>query len=186
MVAEIHRAARDDKIFMFKRLLAIILALALVCFQLGLIDQLGYGLSWLNLPLVSLVFALNAFSLNAAWFWLLAIGLPLEYLSFHPFGLMIGLLAVILLVDQLLLKHWLTDRSAYTLLILTAVSVLLYELGFWLGDYLLTGGYLTILDLSWNIILPKVGANFLLAAGLLIFNNALNHRFRPVFLEQHR
>lgn len=154
--------------------------------QLSFIFPLATSLTYFNLVLLLLLLVLFFFDLSWAVIIALSTGLILDFFSFYFFGLHILSLLFTLAIAERLLSSWLTNRSLYSLLLLIAGSILIYNL------FRSSLVYLSALDqelalafgldfwqgLAWQIWWGVI-------AGLLFFivAGALMRRLKPVFLD---
>jgi len=118
---------------MFYRII-ILVGLILVCAagQISLLGGLPWAVSLLNLPLLLLLFLILT-SENYIYLWLAwTAGFCLDAVSFLPFGLYSTTYLASALAGQVLLKHFFTNRSLYTFAVLGALTILFFNLFFFL------------------------------------------------------
>lgn len=154
--------------------------------QASLISAWPSFFGQLNLVLIVLIFILFFFGSEAA-LWLVAIfgfWLGLIYFQFFAFFLIIFLITV--LVSQVLLKNWLTNRSLYSFfaLILIATVVFNFLAALFFYFFVATPGYFWLGSGDFWLALLYQSAWSLIAA-LLLYHlaTALTKRLQPFFLE---
>ncbi|KKR14608.1 MAG: hypothetical protein UT42_C0023G0010 [Candidatus Falkowbacteria bacterium GW2011_GWA2_39_24] len=170
---------------MYLRLLFHFLILSwLLIVQLTILPNLPWGLHYLNLILVILIFTLLLFDFNWSVGWWLASAWLLSLFGFHGF---VGPLIVATINFSLiywLLISFFTNRSLYALLFLVSLALLINDLGLYLFDYLrnlsqdwpiikMQGGW-------WLLEAKKLGANLILTIILFYIFNFFSRRFRPI------
>ena len=111
-----------------------------------------------------LIFILFIFKERVALIWCISIGYLLDHFSYIPFGVNLIILFLMISGVYFLMKNVLTNRSIFSLFILTLIGTLIYD-----GLYLLTTGWLiragdleTILRLNFLGIIWQVLANTIL------------------------
>lgn len=145
--------------------------------------------SAINLPLVAILFCLLFFNRDLTLVMAFFMGFWLDILGFNFFSLnIIVLLSLVVLLD-IVLRNWLTNRSLYSFLVLSVASVIVYnvlvhtlliivqngqdEFGFFLFQPYFWK------HLSWQIFWNT-------GSMLLFFNlaNSLSKHLKPFFLEK--
>lgn len=162
----------------------------LIFFSQIFISGLPANFNSANLILVSLIFYLVFDDMKTLFYWLLALGVMLESVTYLPFGAIIISLSVSVFVAYLLLNSWLTNRSLYSLLILTAVVTLVNNIALWLyssmagmvnDQFFMLDHSLIIKRLAWSLAL-----NSLLMIVIFYALNFINPRLKPFLLLRHR
>lgn len=168
-------------------LINLILIMSLVMLQLAFVGELPGMLSDLNLVIVTLLFVLVLSGLRHSIVWAITAGYLLDVLTFQSFGLYLVTLTLTILVAYFLLNSFFTDRSMYSLIVLTFLTTLINEI-FWL----LIVNLLKLIGLESSIsffnldFLSNLIAQLVLnvIACVLIFQtvNFISHKLKPVFL----
>lgn len=171
----------------FKIILFAATIILLSAVQLSIIKALPYPLAALNLFVVSLVFILLLAGWRSALWWSFGLGLVLDLYSFAPFGINLLSLAITLFAVNFLLTNFLTNRSLYTVVILSGAAYLVYEitvfvlylsLAFWADDHLPQ-----VFDLNFfSSQLFGLLLNLLVTILLFYFLNFISRRYLPFFL----
>jgi hypothetical protein len=165
---------------MYRSVFINILAIVGLAFlDVALVANLPWGLHRLHLLLLALVFVVLLSNIRLAAWWALGGGIILELFSFTWFGKYLSLIFISLLVAQILLDKVLTNRSIYSVIIMTGLITLLWDIGFLLFDY-------QTVVWSWLYLIKNLGLSLLyniVAAGLIFYLlNTFSRRFQPVFL----
>lgn len=143
----------------------------------------------INLVIISLLFSLIFFKLETTLILAILMGFWLDILSFNLFGLNILVFLVTIFIIDFMLSNWLTNRSLYSFLVLSVISVFIYNILLYLilavwqsgqsdfSFFLFQSRFWT--QLIWQMIWS---ASFM----LLFFNlaNSLSKRLKPFFLEK--
>lgn len=156
--------------------------------QLSFLDSLPGVWSQINLVFLSLSFVLFFLDLNNALVFALMLGLFLDFFSFNPFGFNLSLVLLSVLALNLLLVNWLTNRSFYSLVVLSAAAIVVSRI---LGALILMFAsawgpdkavFVFLHWFWWRQMLWQILASFVLT--LLFFNlmNMLSYRLKPFFL----
>ena len=166
----------------------LILIIGLAALQAGFISGLPGTASGLNLALVILIFILGFNSFNSALWWALGLGWLLEIFSFLPFGILLISLALTMVISDLLLNYFFTNRSLYSFLAMTALATLVYATAVNLLAFVLTGENLSSLAEGnfWYAIFSQLGLNLLAAFLIFYFMHFLGKNFKPVFLKNKK
>lgn len=143
----------------------------------------------INLPLTALLFCLLFFNRHTTLIMAFFMGFWLDILGFSFFGLNIIVFLTIVFLLDLILRNWLTNRSLYSFLVLSVISIiicdiLLYSLvAVWQSgqnDF----GFFLFQPYFWKQLLWQIfwNASFM----LLFFNlaNSLSKHLKPFFLEK--
>ena len=157
--------------------------------QAAFVSSLPSAYFAINLPLAALLFSLLFFNKDTTLIFAMFMGFWLDILSFNFFGLhTIVLSAVVLLID-FILNNWLTNRSLYSLLVLSALSAIIYNILLYSlvafsesgqgGSNLFFFQPYFWIQLSWQILWNAV---FM----ILLFSlaNSLSKHLKPFFLEK--
>lgn len=156
-----------------------IIALAII--DSTLMGSLPFGLYRFHLFPIALVFVLLLSNLRVAAWWTLGGGLILEIFSFRPFGAYIFLLFFTLAIIEFLLNKFITNRSIYSIVIITVVVTLIWDIAFFISDFRL--GLTSFSQTYWLKVLPLSLAINIIGAGIIFYIiNSLSKRLRPVFL----
>lgn len=154
--------------------------------QSAFISSLPSAYAAINLPLIILLFCLLFFDRNTSLIIAIFMGFWLDILGFNVFGLNILIFMATVFILDFILRNWLTNRSLYSFLVLSIISVvvcdfLLYFLtSIWQSDhsFFLFQSYFWK-QLTWQIFWSLI---FM----LLFFNlaNSLSKHLKPFFLEK--
>ena len=147
----------------------ILFATAAAWLQFFLIGAWPSFFGQLNLVLLVLIFTLFFFDLSTALWLALVLGLWLDSLSFHFFGLFMIGLCLTAFGTQFALKNWLTNRSLYSFTVLLLGATVLYNfltglliyLGRPAGVYFFLGRSDFWLNLAYQLRLDLLAALFL-------------------------
>lgn len=156
--------------------------------QLSFINSLPGFWSQINLVFLSLSFILFFLDLNNSLMFAIILGLFLDFFSFEPFGFNLSLILLSILILHLLLVNWLTNRSFYSLVVLSAAAIIISRL---LGALILMitsawgpdqAIFVFLHWFWWRQMLWQILTSFILT--LLLFNlmNILSYRLKPFFL----
>jgi rod shape-determining protein MreD len=164
-----------------------LLILGLLILQLAFISGLPGQFANVNAVLVLVLLIMAFGDFREALIWSIAVGALLDMYSYAPFGLNMFCLVLALLVANFLQINFLTNRSLYSVLALSMVASLVFEL-FALMIYWVAGffsDFKTNVDLGFNFWLDelsKILANMVLAFLLFHLLSFVSRRFRPIFL----
>lgn len=172
---------------MYSKIIIHILLIAILsAAQISFISRMPAGLNHLNLILIVLVFILGLISFESSMIWAVGTGALLDIFSFFPFGVHLFCLFAAMVIINILLVNFFTDRSLYSFLALAGIATIIYEIFLRLINYLMQifsssfiapGGVIflkaLIYQLAYNII-----------CAFIIFYAAhyINKNLRPVFL----
>lgn len=167
---------------MYRHFLTSLIAILVVSFlDATFIGSLPFGLHRLHLLPLALIFVLLLSNIRLAAWWALVGGLVLEVFSFRFFGTYLILLFIILIIIQVLFEKVITNRSIYSIIIISAIVTIVWDLVFLLIDYQAGFVVVTWLD-SFRIISLSLAVNIIAASLVFYIINAFSRRFRPVFL----
>lgn len=161
-------------------LLSTITAIALVVLQFSLISSLPHPWQNINLLSIALILVFLISTKEQAWFMAIILGYFTDLFSFQPFGAAIFSLFLAAIIIHLILDNWLTNRSLYSFLLITVITILaqtfvyhlfiyvfdwsssassffLFKVAFWqsLGWSILTGLLIVTLSFHFLVILSR-------------------------------
>ena len=173
----------SDQVFFYLKIFIYGLAIALVAvLDATVVSTLPFGLYRLHLLPLALVFVVLLSNLRVAAWWALLGGLVLELFSFRFFGMYLMLSWISLGVIALLFEKVMTNRSLYSVALVSALVTFVYDILFLVADYVngvvLQSFANLLLSLMWSLIINVVAA-------IIIFNisHIVSRRLRPVFLK---
>jgi hypothetical protein len=172
------------EIYMLAKIIAnILFILMLAVAQIALVSGLPEPLNNLNLILVVLIFILGFASFNFAVWWTFGIGLVLEIFFFLPFGTYLISLIATIIIANILLNYFFTNRSLYSFLALAALATVVYELmtNFMSLIFLENKFFLTEPNF-WTSGLEQIGLNLLFTVLIYYLVHFFGVNLRPVFL----
>lgn len=155
--------------------------------QKSLIPYLPLGLGYLNLVIIVLISILSVFGARFAFVWFFFLAWLLDIFQFNLSGINFIAMFSVFWLCYFLLHNFITDRSLYSFLILTAVGTLLYDLI--LAISLLTNNSFQEIfrvygkDL-WLTEAKRLAANLILMIFIYNFFHRLTKRIEPVFLRE--
>lgn len=150
------------------------------------ISGLPVGPSSANLILVSLIFYLVFDDTKSLFYWIIALAMLTEAIAYLPFGAALISLSVSIFFAYILMNSWLTNRSLYSLLILTVVTTLVNNMVLWLYSSALgviseraffIDHLLVFNRLAWSLFM-----NSLLMIIIFYILNFINPRLKPFLL----
>lgn len=167
----------------YLQIIALILATALA--QLAAEGGLDFFNGKLNFALAALILLINFATPGAVVASSVAIGLILDLYSGLPFGLLTISLFFTAVMLEILFVNFFTNFSFYSLMILGALAVAIYNV-------LFVGLAVSAYFIGWSDVVPgwsygwRVGWQFLTTEILLIAafgaSSFVSRRFRPMFL----
>ncbi|MCX6792849.1 MAG: hypothetical protein NTY12_02390 [Candidatus Falkowbacteria bacterium] len=167
---------------MYRHFLTSLIAIVAVAFlDAVFVGSLPFGLHRLHLLPLALIFVLLLSNIRLASWWALVGGLVLELFSFRFFGSYLIILFIVLAIIQFMFEKVITNRSIYSIVIISAVVTVVWDLFFLVVDYqteIIAYGGLEII----KIMILSLIANILAASLTFYTINAFSRRFRPVFL----
>jgi rod shape-determining protein MreD len=172
-----------------RNFLKILFISILAVFCLAFMSGLPSFFSFINLPVVVLIFILGLYGLPQALFWGFGLGLIFDVYSFLPFGVHLFSYVLILWLANFLLVSFLTNRTLYSFWALIIFS----DISFLMMKYLLSGlvFFVTkndlVFDFSTNFWLYNFYGLLLDLLLVAVIFNALNYlgkRVGPVFLRK--
>ncbi len=172
-----------------KKIILLILALLAVFLQFSFIPSLPPFFQAINLPLAALLVALIFLGLKEALVAALIFGFFLDSWHFSPFGIYLLTFLAIIIFAQIILTHWLTDRSLYSFAALTFFSSLVFSLVWNLLNFFFSwnndSGHFFLF--SWGFLKQTSFSVFwlVLIGGLcFIILSLTSNRLKPVFLKK--
>lgn len=167
---------------MYRHFLVSLIAIIAVAFiDAVFIGSLPFGLHRLHLLPLALIFVLLLSNIRLASWWALIGGLVLEVYSFRFFGSYLILLFIILIIIQVLFEKVITNRSIYSIIIISAIVTVIWDLACLVIDY--QAGFMLMDWLSaLRIMSLSLVVNIIAASLTFYIINAFSRRFRPVFL----
>ncbi len=174
-----------------KIVLRTIAIIALVSVQIAFIDNLPGYFNNINLILIALVFILMLGSFKEALWWAFGAGILCDVFSFNPFGLYLVSLVLVVIFANFLQVSYFTDRTLYSVLALTSLSLLCDRLILQLAKYAVTlfdsAEIRALVDSSfWKHELSGIALSLVLAAVIFYVINYMSNRLKPVFLVRKR
>lgn len=168
---------------MYPRLLAhIFLLIAVAILDVAFVTTLPFDLHHIHLLVIALVFVFLLGNIRVAAWWALGGGLFLEAFSFGAFGWHLAALLISLAVIALLFQKVMTNRSLYSISVVTGAAIIAADLVSLLGDYL--AGVSPII--SWGSALAgeAIGLvyNIILALAVFYISNTVTRQLHPGFL----
>lgn len=162
-----------------------LLIIALAAWQISFISGLAGPAGNLNLILVILIFILGFLGFNLAAWWAVGLALALEIFSFLPFGSQLVGLSLTLLIANVLLNHFFTNRSLYSFLALVLISTIIYKLIislFFLFFAEISGGNGPSLNYFWQSLYEQLALNLVFTLLIFYLIYFLGKNLKPVFL----
>jgi len=157
--------------------------------QVAFISSLPVTYSAINLPLIVLLFCLLFFNRNTSLIIAVLMGFWLDILGFNFFGLNILIFMVTVFILDFVSRNWLTNRSLYSFLVLSVISVVICDtLLYFLTSLWQSGqnnyGFFLFQPYFWKQLSWQIFWNLFFM--LLFFNlaNSLSKHLKPFFLEK--
>lgn len=173
----------------FEWLIYAIIFSMIAIFQTSFIWTLPGFYSAINLPLILILFSFIIFPRNTILLLTFILGFWLDILNFNFFGLHIIVLSLTVLIFDLLIKNWLTNKSLYSFLMLSLIGTIFYNIILNLVALMIQGSELgsNIFIISyyfWEQLLGQVIWSLIFM--ILLFNlaNSLSKNLKPFFLEK--
>lgn len=164
----------------------IFLASLIVIFQASLISAWPLFFGQINLVLIVLIFILFFFGSESALWLVVIFGFWLGLIYFQFFGFFLVILLITVVLSQLLLKNWLTNRSLYSFLVLILAATVTYNFLAALLSYffVVAPGYFFLASSGFWLAL-SYQSGWSLVAALLLYHlaAALTRKLQPFFLE---
>ncbi len=170
-----------------KIILNLILIISLAIIQLSFISGLPAFLDNINLIIVAIILILVIGNFKLAFWWSIGTGIMLDIYSFLIFGVNLVSLLTTLLFANFLLVNFFTNRSLYSILALTILASICYDLlSYGLSCLIYFFSHQDfILNLGINFWLNRLSGlalNLLAVLIIFYFMNFISHKFKPVFL----
>lgn len=167
----------------------LLVALMIVLLQFSFIPNLPLFFRDLNLSLMAVLLVLIFSGFQDAVLSALIFGFLMDSWHFSPFGIYLLSFLLVVLLAELMLNNWLTDRSLYSFTILALVNSLFFSIIWSLLNFLfsLGGGDNVFFLFSWSFLGTAISSAIWLAflCGLsFLFLSAVSHRLKPVFLKK--
>ncbi len=167
----------------FRNIGHILLIVLISILDITLVSELPWGLARISLLPVMLVFVFLLGNLRLAAWWVLIGGFMLELFNFGMYGFYyIGLLCSLVVIN-ILFERVMTNRSLYSISVVTASSLLTYDLVL-LAKHTLENNHLVSLRMFVTEELTSVGFGVIIALIFFYILNIVTRRLRPVFLEK--
>jgi len=175
---------------LIKILKILFLAILLICIQIAAVPNLPSVFSNLNVFLTTLIFISVVFKFSSGIGYGLIWAVVLDLYSPYPFGAYLAITMLTLFVVYEIFSHFLTNKSYYSLLVLTLIATLIFNIFNLLfiesklfvetKDYILMqqAGLAFLQNFAWQI-----GLNMLLASVLFFFLQQFSKRFNAVFID---
>jgi hypothetical protein len=164
-----------------------LLILAVSVVQLSLFSVLPRPFDSISIVVIALVFILIMGEIELALWWALGMGTMLDFYSALPFGTNIIALSATAFLLNFLLTYYLTNRSLYSFITMTALAVIangiFKSLITTLFDVYRGNGF--IFNYSWALVsfeLKAILANIVMMIILFYFTNLIGQWLKPVFL----
>lgn len=122
---------------MIRNILVFIAILLLIAFQVGFLNTISEGIVHLNIIVLFLIFLVFNFEIIPLMWWSLITGMIGELFSPYPFGITTLLTLITVSGLKFLFDNFLTNRSLYTFIILTAAGSAVYNILLLASSFLL-------------------------------------------------
>lgn len=169
--------------FLFNFFLIIVLGV----FQMAFVNSLPSWFKDINLIVIILIFILSLRGFMVGFWWAAGTALILEIFSFQPFGIYLFSLFLSFLAANYFLINYFTNRSLYSYVVLTSVSLFIYQFLLYSLNYGLH--YFSqedfVLNLDKNFFVDKLEMlliNVLVVVMFFYIYNFISKNFQPVFL----
>lgn len=158
--------------------------------QFSWVSTWAWPLSSINLPILALILSLLLFKPKRTWLLALAAGLSLDIISFGPFGAHSLSLLVSIWIASLILNDLLTNRSLYSFLLLSLLTLfanaILYQLFLLLFDWGLSQSSFFLFQSSfWQILAWRILFSLLIVLLLFYVLVTLTRRLKPFLLNKN-
>lgn len=167
---------------MYRHFFTSLIAIVIVAFlDAVFVGALPIGLHRLHLLPLALIFILLLANIRLAAWWALVGGLVLELFSFYFFGTYLVMLFIVLLIIQLMFEKVITNRSIYSIIIISATVTFVWDIIFLLINY---QSQIVLSNWSSNIktLIFSLLVNIIAASLTFYIINSVSRRLRPVFL----
>jgi rod shape-determining protein MreD len=167
----------------------LIILFLLVC-QLAILPNFPWYLSDLNLVLVMIIFIAVVYSFQLAVVYSFILGLLLDSFSTMSFGAYLIALILTVYIVYKLFERFLTNKSAYTLIGLTAIATVFFNIVIYLYKmlfYYQNAREVLSIDLikSWIFqdFISQIIINLFFVAVLFVAFHFSSNRFKAVFID---
>jgi len=174
----------------FRLAIKILLILLIPAVQFSFIAGLPAGLNNLNIILLAIIFILALSGFGKSVWWALSMGIFMDIISFSAFGLFTLSFLLVAITANFLLDHFFTNRSLYSFIALTTLTICFYNLIYYIFKYL--GGFLNdkiilsgINENFWYSLLAQIVFNLLAVLIIFYVINYSSNRLKPVFLQKN-
>lgn len=165
-----------------------LLIIFLCLFQVSAILALPFPFNKINLLIIAIVFVLFIYDFEMAFFWTVLSGLLLDFYAFSSSGANFISLILSLVIINFLFKNFLTDRSLYSFFALSTISLIVYEIGYLLVNFLffifgqkemiIEFGRSFFMNLFYGLLL-----DWLVVFLVFYIFNFFSKRYKPFFLK---
>lgn len=108
-------------------LLYIFLVFLVVTLEIGVFKKMNFPFNQITIILPSAIYLMVVFNLNRALWWAVVGGFLLDLFSALPFGSSAVALVTVVAIMHKLFIHFFTNRSLYSLLVLTIFGTVIYK-----------------------------------------------------------
>jgi len=170
---------------LLKIVAALILILAIVTIHLGIVYVLPFPWNKINVIISAIVLSLLIFESGVSVWVTFFVHLFVEVFAPQPFGIIIFSSTIAMLCVYWLYRYLFTNRSLYSVIVVTAVALIFYRvlyttllmfLSLWRTDIDIPFGNLSILY-TWELILTTLFSAFLY--GLLLMLSTSLRKDKP-------
>lgn len=174
----------------FNKIINIGLIIFLVLLQVGFFSALPYPINNFNLLLSLIIFTTVVLNFELALWYALGAGILIEMFSVYPYGVILISFFITAVLINWLFQHFFTNRSLYSLMVLSVIGIFFYNLLLLILNYSLYFLKLNIIDIEFNRFyfyhfLWQLGLNLaLLVAAFFIFN-FIKRKFKLTFSLEH-
>jgi len=142
-----------------------------------------------NPALALILLSLFLFGFRTAAWLALILGFFADIISFNYFGLQLLTLPLVVILADLWMSNWFTNRSAYSFLALTVVATIFYNLSYYflsyLGRFMDDSAFFIFSWDFWAALGLQVASNLTILLAYFFITSLHSRRFRPVFLEKN-
>jgi len=162
--------------------------LVVVIIQLSFIKQLPFGLVYLELALLVLVFFLIIYGLKLTLPWIVVVGLVLDVFNFSSFGLNLICLILTFVLLNLFLINILTANSLYTYIVLVSLGIIFSILiKLFIFQLIFNSGLDNLINFNfWLSLLKSLIVNLSLTIVSFYILSSLNYKLKPAFLARRK
>lgn len=170
-----------------KIFLNLFLIIILITFQVSFFPFLDYPVNNLNIILTIIIFITVILNYQLGLYWAAAVGLFIDLYSINNFGVVMTALLVTVICINALFNNFFTNRSFYSLLVLSFLGTLIYNiltLILKFPFYFLKMDIVSpIPDLLWLYnLLWQIVLNITLVSIIFLLFNSLSKKLKSVFL----